>query len=142
MRKFFIPVLFCAVLVVFAGCSATLPAEDTFLLSIDEVDTSFSVGETTTFTARLVNTSDQAYIADHGFNLINLYVYHKGEEPPYIEPSLLVTSTIEAHADIEKTLRTEWQEAGEYILRAECVFSIDGQEYRLTCEEIPLTIEP
>ncbi len=121
------------------ACRTNVPANDDFSLSIVNPQTVISVGEQVTFCAELNNLTDRHFRLEHGFPLITLYIYPEGEPPQEGIGATLTSSEMEAHTSIEKMLNTQILEAGNYVLRAFCVFSVNGTDFYLE-DSVPLSV--
>ena len=47
---------------------------------------------------------------------------------------------LKAHQYTEEKLDVSEAETGDYILKAYCVFDINGKEYRYECEDLPIKV--
>lgn len=111
-----------------------------FQLVIENPQTVISVGEKVTFTARLTNLTNKRYTIEHGYPLITLYMRGVDDNTQEGAEAVSLSSVLEPRGNIEQTAQVQPEEAGEYRLRSSCIFRMDGKDYRLKCEDVPITV--
>lgn len=112
---------------------------ENFRFKIIDPQTELSVGDTITYTAKFENLTGNQYKLEHAMPLISMYIYPESEKPQDIVGASLLTTALSKNEIITKTYNARIQETGNYILRAFCSFSIDGEHY-FYAEEIELTV--
>lgn len=116
------------------------PAENGFSLTILEPETEIKAGDQVSFTARLSNLTNQDHVLTHGMPLIMLSMQPVGAEIEEGFGATLKQTILKAHQYTEEKLDVSEAETGDYILKAYCVFDINGKEYRYECEELPIKV--
>lgn len=130
------------VLIFGSSCSSLSgrPAENSFSLAVLDPKTEIRAGEKVTFTARLSNLTNQDHVLAHGTPLIVLSMQPVGAEMEEGIGAALKQTTLKAHQYTEEKLDVSEAEAGDYILKAYCVFDINGKEYRYECADMPIKV--
>ena len=118
----------------------SLNEQSTFDFKLDVPKTDFKVDEKVTYTAHLINLTNENYTLNHGMSLIYTYIYPEGDKPEIVQPSILITSDIKPNDEIKDIYNAQLQEAGNYILESSCSFELDGKDYYFKLDPIKLTV--
>ena len=97
-------------------------------------------GETVTYNAELKNKTENDYVLSHGIPLITIYIYTPGEKPEDGVFSTLLETKISASESISKELKTQFTEPGEYMLRAYCSFSVQGENFHYEVDDYKIIV--
>ena len=141
IKKMMLATLFMSFIFSTIACQSEPPPEERFQLTIEDPQTVVQAGDTVTYTARLTNRVNKTYTLSHGDPLISLYIRAIGDDIPQVIYPVLVETQIGPNGTIDKTLKVEALESGEYILRAFSSFSVGDEEYQLECGEVSITVE-
>ncbi len=118
----------------------SLNEQSTFDFKLDVPKTDLRVDEKVTYTAHLINLTNENYTLNHGMSLISTYIYPEGDKPEIVQPSILITSDIKPNDEIKDIYNAQLQEAGNYILESSCWFELDGKDYYFKLDPIKLTV--
>ena len=131
------------------GLQPAPPEEKAFELVMDYAPVKVSSGATITYKAILKNLEHEAYVLQHNTDLVQIYVvkaedYTDPEVRMTLSDSVISSSNIAPHGQIEAFCKFTPTEKGEYILKAYTAFSIEGsdttQDYFYECNEITITV--
>ena len=118
----------------------SLNEQSTFDFKLDVPKTDLKVDEKVTYTAHLINQTDEMYTLNHALPLISTYIYPEGDKPETGVAACLITSDIKPNDEIKDIYNAQLQEAGNYILESSCWFELDGKDYDFKLEPIKLTV--
>ncbi len=130
------------------GLTTNPPEEGAFSLVMDFAQTTVKIGEKVTYKAILKNAEHESYTLKHPGELVNIYVV-KAEDYKDADTHLLTDATISEsdiapHGQAEGFVDFRPTEAGEYILKAYTVFTIEGKDYNknysFESDEIKITV--
>lgn len=125
------------------------PDEKAFSLVMDYAPVTLKVGEKITYKAILINSEHETYKLAHSAELIHLYVVkaedYKDTDTNLLTDTMLSESSIAPHGQIEEFYEFAPTEKGEYILKANAAFSIEGnnttKDYFYECDEIKIIVK-
>ena len=117
--------------------------------SLSETDFEFNIinpilevnrGDAVVYKAELKNNTGKSYLLSHGMPLITLYVYIPGQKPTDGVYSTLTESELEKNGTICEELLAQFTDAGEYMLRGYCSFSIGDKNFFYEIEDIKIMV--
>jgi len=129
--------VFLMVLISFTLCGCSAPKEETFTLTVNELNEVYAVGEEITVIGSITNNSLWTYTIGSGVSLINIY---SDEDGLSVQTLLLYITTFHEHEIFTEQCIISFATPGEHIVSVGCWFIIDGITYRYQ-KEIPVTIQ-
>lgn len=120
--------------------SISLKEQSTFDFKLDIPKTDLKVDEKVTYTAHLINRTDEKYTLSHTLPLISTYIYPEGDKPEIGVASISIESKIKPNDEIKDIYNAQLQEVGNYILESHCWFELDGKAYYFNLDPIKLTV--
>lgn len=118
----------------------SLNEQSTFDFKLDVPKTDLKVDEKVTYTAHLINLTNENYTINHALPLISTYIYPEGDKPETGVAACLIISDIKPNDEIKDIYNAQLQEAGNYILESSCSFELDGKDYYFKLDPIKLTV--
>ncbi len=115
------------------GCA---PKEESFTLTVNELNEVYAVGEEITVIGSITNNSIWTYTIGSGVSLIKIYT---DENNPNENLPLLI-ATFHEHETISRQNILSFSTPGEHIIFVRCWFKINEVQYLYTME-FPVTIQ-
>jgi len=122
----FISLLLLTLSLAAVGCDKTsLPSESTFVLTISEMDDSYSINEDINITASLKNSSNHSYYIAYGAEFITILL--DSESDTFI--SIRNEQMFYGRETIKQRRTFSFEALGDYTVNIYCRFYIDTMAY-------------